>query len=72
MFCFNGGPVSSSVWLHLGALGPRRVLMNDDGTLPKPPFKLVDNDFSVLNDADLNDEDPSLRLGHSCCTPSYW
>src|ERR1035438_3947774 len=33
-FCFNGGPGSSSVWLHLGALGPRRVKMNPDGTLP--------------------------------------
>ena len=41
--CFNGGPGSSSVWLHLGALGPRRVKMNDDGTLPRPPFGLMDN-----------------------------
>src|SRR5271154_4221116 len=39
-FCFNGGPGSSSVWLHLGALGPRRVKMNEDGTLPPPPFGL--------------------------------
>ena len=39
-FCFNGGPGSSSVWLHLGALGPRRVKMNPDGTLPPPPFGL--------------------------------
>ena len=31
IFCFNGGPGSSSVWLHLGAFGPRRVLLNDDG-----------------------------------------
>ena len=38
MFCFNGGPDSASVWLHLGALGPRRVKMNSDGTLPAPPF----------------------------------
>jgi len=37
MFCFNGGPGSSAVWLHLGGLGPRRVKLNDDGTMPPPP-----------------------------------
>ena len=42
-FCFNGGPGSASVWLHLGALGPRRVKMNPDGSQPAPPFALVDN-----------------------------
>src|SRR5262249_48255312 len=47
-FCFNGGPGSSSVWLHMGALGPRRVKMNTDGTLPPPPFQLVDNNYSLL------------------------
>lgn len=58
MFCFNGGPGSSSVWLHLGALGPRRARMNEDGTLPKPPFSLVDNDYSVLGVTDLVFIDP--------------
>ena len=43
--CFNGGPGSSSVWLHLGALGPRRVKMNEDGSMPRPPFALVDNEY---------------------------
>jgi carboxypeptidase C (cathepsin A) len=57
-FCFNGGPGSSSVWLHLGALGPRRVKMNEDGTLPKPPFSLVDNDYSILGASDLVFIDP--------------
>ena len=57
-FCFNGGPGSSSVWLHLGALGPRRVKMNEDGTLPKPPFGLVDNDYSILPVSDLVFIDP--------------
>jgi len=57
-FCFNGGPGSSSVWLHLGALGPRRVKMNDDGTLPKPPFGLVDNEYSILGASDLVFIDP--------------
>ncbi len=58
MFCFNGGPGSSSVWLHLGALGPRRVKMNDDGTLPPPPFGLVDNEYSILDGSDLVFIDP--------------
>src|SRR5476651_190769 len=57
-FSFNGGPGSSSVWLHLGALGPRRVKMNEDGTLPKPPFGLVDNEYSILNASDLVFIDP--------------
>ena len=57
-FCFNGGPGSSSVWLHLGALGPRRVKMNDDGTLPPPPFSLGDNTNSILDRSDLVFIDP--------------
>ena len=57
-FCFNGGPGSSSVWLHLGALGPRRVKLNDDGTMPPPPFGLTDNEFSILDATDLVFVDP--------------
>jgi len=57
-FSFNGGPGSASLWLHLGALGPRRVKMNDDGTQPAPPFALVDNEFSLLNASDLVFIDP--------------
>ncbi len=57
-FCFNGGPGSSSVWLHLGAFGPRRVKMNDNGTLPPPPFGLVDNAYSILDASDLVFIDP--------------
>ena len=63
-FCFNGGPGSSSVWLHLGVLGPRRVKLNDDGTLPKPPFGLVDNDYSILHVTDLVFIDP-VATGYS-------
>ncbi|HET8647807.1 MAG TPA: peptidase S10, partial [Vicinamibacteria bacterium] len=58
MFSFNGGPGSSSVWLHLGALGPRRVKMLDEGGLPAPPYELVDNTHSWLEFTDLVFIDP--------------
>ena len=47
-FAFNGGPGSSSVWLHLGLLGPRRVVSGDVGALQPPPYDLVDNPESLL------------------------
>ncbi len=58
LFSFNGGPGSSSVWLHLGLLGPRRVLVNDDGSMPPPPYKLVSNEFTMLDSSDLVFIDP--------------
>lgn len=63
-FCFNGGPGSSSVWLHLGGLGPRRVRLNDDGTMPPPPFGLADNPYSILHATDLVFIDP-VATGYS-------
>jgi carboxypeptidase C (cathepsin A) len=57
-FSFNGGPGSSSVWLHLGVLGPRRVRMDDDGGLLPPPYRLVDNEHSLLEHSDLVFIDP--------------
>jgi carboxypeptidase C (cathepsin A) len=57
-FAFNGGPGSSSVWLHLGLVGPRRVYMTDEGYMPQPPFKLVDNEYSLLDVSDLVFIDP--------------
>ena len=60
-FCFNGGPGSSSVWLHLGAFGPRRVKLDDaetGETLAPPPYGLVDNEHSILDTADLVFIDP--------------
>jgi len=60
-FCFNGGPGSSSVWLHLGALGPRRVQLDEAGdgtTLAPPPYSLTDNEHSILDLADLVFIDP--------------
>jgi carboxypeptidase C (cathepsin A) len=64
MFSFNGGPGSSSVWLHLGALGPRRVRMLDDGALPPPPYELVDNEHTWLDQTDLVFIDP-VGTGYS-------
>ncbi len=63
-FSFNGGPGSSSVWLHLGVLGPRRVLMTNDGELPKPPYQLKDNEYSILDETDLVFIDP-MNTGYS-------
>jgi carboxypeptidase C (cathepsin A) len=57
-FSFNGGPGSSSVWLHLGLLGPRRVALGEAGALPAPPFQLVDNEYSLLDLTDLVFIDP--------------
>jgi len=63
-FSFNGGPGSASVWLHLGVLGPRRVLMQNDGELPPPPYKLTDNDYSILDETDLVFIDP-MNTGYT-------
>ena len=52
MFSFNGGPGSASVWLHMGALGPKRVKMLDDGLMPPAPYETVDNEFSWLDQTD--------------------
>jgi carboxypeptidase C (cathepsin A) len=57
-FSFNGGPGSASVWLHLGLLGPRRVQLKEDGSAVPPPYKLVDNEFSLLDETDLVFIDP--------------
>jgi carboxypeptidase C (cathepsin A) len=64
VFVFNGGPGSASVWLHLGALGPKRVKMQDEGWLPAPPYQLVDNPHTWLDAADLVFVDP-VGTGYS-------
>jgi carboxypeptidase C (cathepsin A) len=64
MFSFNGGPGSSSVWLHLGALGPMRVTMPESATIPAPPFRLVENSASWLDKTDLVFIDP-VGTGYS-------
>lgn len=67
-FSFNGGPGSSSVWLHLGVLGPRRVLMDEIGNPLPPPYKLVNNDYSLLDATDLVFIDP-VSTGYSRPAP---
>jgi len=52
-FLFNGGPGSSTVWLHMGAFGPRRVVTVDHAHTPAAPYQLVDNDQSLLDASDL-------------------
>ncbi len=69
-FSFNGGPGSSSVWLHLGVLGPRRIQMPDDGTAPPPPYQLVDNAYTLLDVSDLVFIDP-VSTGFSRAAPGY-
>jgi carboxypeptidase C (cathepsin A) len=63
-FAFNGGPGSSAVWLHLGAFGPRRVVMTDKGEPPQPPYRLVDNEDTLLDLTDLVFIDP-VSTGYS-------
>ncbi len=67
-FSFNGGPGSSSVWLHLGVLGPRRVLTDPEGHPLPPPYRLVDNEHSLLDVTDLVFIDP-VSTGYSRVVP---
>jgi carboxypeptidase C (cathepsin A) len=58
MFAYNGGPGSSSIWLHMGILGPRRVVVNDGGYTPPPPSVSVENAYSPLDVTDIVMIDP--------------
>jgi carboxypeptidase C (cathepsin A) len=53
MFLYNGGPGSATVWLHMGAFGPRRVITAEDSHTPAAPYRLVDNAYSLLDVSDL-------------------
>lgn len=55
---YNGGPGSSTIWLHMGGVAPKRVEMLADGGMPQPPFKLVDNEYTWLTETDLVFVDP--------------
>ena len=63
-FSFNGGPGSSSVWLHLGILGPQRVACDDTGMALPPHYALTDNEHTLLTESDLVFIDP-VGTGHS-------
>jgi carboxypeptidase C (cathepsin A) len=68
-FAFNGGPGSSSVWLQMGALGPKRVVMDPEGNQPPaPPYKFADNPYSILDLTDLVFIDP-VSTGFSRAIP---
>jgi carboxypeptidase C (cathepsin A) len=52
-FAFNGGPGSASIWLHMGALGPRKVVLQPDGFMPPAPYRMEDNAYTLLDKSDL-------------------
>ena len=64
MFAYNGGPGSSSIWVHMGLLGPKRVDIPDTAHASPPPYTLVDNEYSMLDKADLVFIDP-VGTGYS-------
>ena len=71
IFVFNGGPGSSSVWLHLGVFGPKVVeLPSDAGAVGSPPYKLKDNPYSLLDIADMVFMDP-VGTGYSTALGKY-
>jgi carboxypeptidase C (cathepsin A) len=63
-FAFNGGPGSSSVWLHMASVAPRRAVLTDEGEAPPPPYQLTDNESTWLDRTDLVFIDP-VSTGYS-------
>jgi len=64
-FLYNGGPGSSTVWLHMGAFGPKRVVTADDSHSPAAPYRIIDNDYTLLDVSDLVFIDaPGTGFGH--------
>ncbi len=58
IFSYNGGPGSSSFWLHMGIMGPKRIVVDDPKFMPAAPYKIVNNDYSLLDIADVVMMDP--------------
>lgn len=75
-FVFNGGPGSSTVWLHMGAFGPKKVRLNPDGTNPPPPYLYEDNQATLLDQTDLVFLDPVgtgfSRAARPELGPKFW
>jgi carboxypeptidase C (cathepsin A) len=67
-FAFNGGPGAAAVWLHVGAFGPRRVVMAEDGQALPPPYRVADNPDTLLDVTDLVFIDP-VTTGYSRPAP---
>ena len=67
-YSFNGGPGTASVWMHMGFTGPRKVVYDDEGMMPAPPFRLADNEHSILDVADIVYIDP-VGTGFSRMAP---
>ena len=67
-FAFNGGPGSSSLWLHMGVLGPKRVVVSDPNPTPPAPYHTVDNEYGMLDKSDLVMIDPvGTGLSRAVC-----
>ena len=62
-FCFNGGPGSASVWVHMGGMGPRSPKLMPNGTMPPPPYQIKDNQDTWLGMTDLVFIDPVVTAG---------
>ena len=75
-FIFNGGPGSATVWLHMGAFGPKKVHLNPDGTNPPPPYTYEDNQSTLLDQSDLVFLDPVgtgfSRAARPELGPKFW
>lgn len=67
-FAFNGGPGSSSVWLHLSGIGPKQVALQEDGTATAPPYRIVNSNYSWMDKTDLVFIDP-VPTGYSRPAP---
>jgi carboxypeptidase C (cathepsin A) len=67
-YTFNGGPGSASVWLHMGMIGPKRIVMSDKGDALTPPYSYTDNEYSWLDNSDLVFIDP-IGTGFSRAAP---
>jgi carboxypeptidase C (cathepsin A) len=67
-FAFNGGPGSSSLWLHMGVLGPKRVVVSDPTPTPAGPYRTVENEYGLLDKSDLVMIDPvGTGISHAVC-----
>lgn len=67
-YTFNGGPGSASVWLHMGVIGPKRIVMSDKGEALTPPYSYTNNEYSWLDQSDLVFIDP-VGTGYSRAAP---